>query len=645
MGRLATVLVSLLAMLFAACAEVGDDSGSFTQNTIYSAKNQPPVAVVEPLSPEEYEKKCIRREYYFCPQVGIGPLYRIEVVKDICQDPPEVLSISECQEFLECDPSQFKIGEEPCTTAQGLPGMKMVYCDKGVIKEGECITDCLEEICDGLDNDCDDEIDEGQLNACGECGPDKIEECDGVDNDCNGFTDENLYRPCSTACGDGYETCVNGNWLSCTAQQPSIEVCNGFDDDCDGQVDEGLDCLCTMQDIGTLFPCDGDPLICGQGYHTCECKNDDCTVLGFTPCYALCYYQDPVPDDCEPTIGMALEKEKCNNHDDNCNQLIDEDLVDNCYTGPTETLGIGICKPGEVVCEKGQWGNYDQNAQFIHGLCLGEILPEDEDHCNGVDDDCDGSVDQDVKMKDTDILFIIDWSGSMKEEISAILMALNKFAGFYKDEDVIKWGLLVGPKTKDGNFGSYNYLKMVSNLKKFEEFIKEFASLNQNDMNGQYEMIYDAIYLSILNITSTAPWQANELAWAPSGVSISESEPTLENFEVDWRPNIKRVIIVFSDEYGQSYLIPKSLIGGSWNTNVDGITQDTLLQALNGAPNTVVYTFSTVMAKEGQLAGGFNVGWAPVADATGGEWFKLSFSPTEMYSNLMKIIDKEVCGQ
>ena len=105
------------------------------------------------------------------------------------------------------------------------------------------------------------------------------EECNGVDDDCNGLVDDGLISPCSTACGDGYETCVDGNWVSCNAPPVFDEVCDGLDNDCDGQIDEDLECVCTIQDVGTLFPCQDSPLLCGQGFKTCVCEDPECKVI------------------------------------------------------------------------------------------------------------------------------------------------------------------------------------------------------------------------------------------------------------------------------------------------------------------------------------------------------------------------------
>ena len=80
----------------------------------------------------------------------------------------------------------------------------------------------------------------------------KDEVCDGVDNDCNGFVDDsvNLYEPCQSPdnprlvgeCGPGMRKCVNGNMDAGPCEReikPAPEVCDGKDNDCDGTKDNG----------------------------------------------------------------------------------------------------------------------------------------------------------------------------------------------------------------------------------------------------------------------------------------------------------------------------------------------------------------------------------------------------------------------
>ncbi len=87
-------------------------------------------------------------------------------------------------------------------------------------------------------------------------------------------------------------------------------------------------------------------------------------------------------DESNPNINPG-NPELCNGIDDNCDGIIDN-FAESCYTGPAGTLGKGICKAGIRTCTNGAWSN-----------CDGEVAPQTET-CNGIDDNCDGSVDEGV---------------------------------------------------------------------------------------------------------------------------------------------------------------------------------------------------------------------------------------------------------
>ncbi len=173
---------------------------------------------------------------------------------------------------------------------------------------------------------------------------------------CNEFSDSCLNTPVAdgtptaSTCGVGAcqssGVCINGT-DTCTPGFPGIEACDNLDNDCDGTVDEGL---------GTTT--------CGVG--ECQRTVNNCV--------------NGVPQACTPGTPSA---EICNGLDDDCDGIVDG-ISQSCYTGPAGTAGVGECKAGTKTCTTGVWG-----------ACTGEVTPTAET-CDGLDNDCDGSIDEGV---------------------------------------------------------------------------------------------------------------------------------------------------------------------------------------------------------------------------------------------------------
>jgi len=276
----------------------------------------------------------------------------------------------------------------------------LAHCGDAVVDSGEacdppdgfscnasCQTICQpqSEICDGEDNDCDGNVDEGfALNATcmvgvGECrrqgalvcspdglssqcdvspGPPTAELCNGADDDCDGTTDEGfvLGQSCSVGVGvcqqNGVTVCTTDGASTICGASPfaaSTELCNGLDDDCDGEVDEDF----------TLT-------VCSEGVGACA--RSALTVCAADGSAAQC---NVIPGD--PSAEL------CNEIDDDCDGATDEDFA----IGASCTVGLGLCeRDGSRVCSD---DGATSECDAVAGEPAGEICGND------IDEDCDGS--------------------------------------------------------------------------------------------------------------------------------------------------------------------------------------------------------------------------------------------------------------
>lgn len=174
-----------------------------------------------------------------------------------------------------------------------------------------------EETCNGLDDDCDDLVDEG-FDGTGVA-------CDGADTD---------------RCEEGVTVCLaDGSGITCSDVTGDItETCNGKDDDCDDTVDNGF---------GVGASCDGpDGDQCADGAQVCT---SDGTAV-------LC--EDPGPD----------LVELCNGADDDCDSATDEGfpLGQSCDGNDSD-----VCFRGTFVCNGSGTGVVCSETESTPEICDG----------------------------------------------------------------------------------------------------------------------------------------------------------------------------------------------------------------------------------------------------------------------------------
>jgi hypothetical protein len=286
-----------------------------------------------------------------------------------------------------------------------------------------------EELCDGLDNDCDEEIDEDLdldfymdsdgdgfgnedevVSGCapeldlstigGDCddndpaiSPVANELCNEIDDNCNGETDEGVQvvfyndqdqdgfgdaattaEACTTPEGyvDNADDC---NDIDSQVQPNADEICDAQDNDCDGDIDEegAIGGLIWYQDADL------------DGY-----GNPDSTAIF---CEQPSGYVENA-DDCDDSnsIFSPAAPEICNGYDDNCDGMVDEDGAVDAITWFLDGDGDGFGNASDTLDSCSQPSGYladDTDCDDDDN----DINPDATEVCNGEDDNCDGSID------------------------------------------------------------------------------------------------------------------------------------------------------------------------------------------------------------------------------------------------------------
>ena len=227
--------------------------------------------------------------------------------------------------------------------------------DADIVFGTASINNTPNEVCNGIDDDCDGSIDEGVQNNY------------YADTDGDGYGAGTATAACTAPAGF-VATNTDCNSTNAAVYPGATEICNSIDDDCDTQIDEGL--------TFTNYYADTDADGYGAGTATNACAQPVGFVTSNTDC-----------NNSNSAVNPGAT-EICNSIDDDCDTQIDEGLTFTNYYADADADGYGAGTATNACAQPVGFVTSNTDCNNSNSA----VYPGATEICgNGIDENCNGS--------------------------------------------------------------------------------------------------------------------------------------------------------------------------------------------------------------------------------------------------------------